>query len=89
VVAPQTVALISGFSMSIAWDWRRGTKLEGSGVVPECAIKENIARDGERIYHVPGGRYYGVTVMSLDAGEQVWFCTEAEAVAAGWRRSQQ
>ena len=70
------------------WDWRRGTKLEGSGAVPECPIKGNIARDGERIYHVPGGRYYGVTVMNLAAGER-WFCTEAEAVAAGWRRSQQ
>jgi len=70
------------------WDWRRGTKLEGSGVVPECAIKGNIARDGERIYHVPSGRYYGVTVINLGAGER-WFCTEAEAVAAGWRKSQQ
>jgi endonuclease YncB( thermonuclease family) len=70
------------------WDWRRGTKLEGSGVVPECAIKGNIARDGERIYHVPSGRYYGVTVMDLASGER-WFCTETEAVEAGWRRSQQ
>jgi endonuclease YncB( thermonuclease family) len=70
------------------WEWRRGSRLEGSEVVPECAIKGNIARDGERIYHVPGGRYYGVTVMDVAAGER-WFCTEAEAVAAGWRRSQQ
>jgi len=70
------------------WEWRRGTRLEGAEGVPECPIKGNIARDGERIYHVPGGRYYGVTVMNLDGGER-WFCSEAEAVAAGWRRSQQ
>jgi endonuclease YncB( thermonuclease family) len=69
------------------WEWRRGERLEAAEKVPDCAIKGNIARDGERIYHVPGGRYYGVTAMSLEAGER-WFCTEAEAVAAGWRRSQ-
>jgi endonuclease YncB( thermonuclease family) len=70
------------------WEWRQGARLDANAVLPECAIKGNIARDGERIYHVPGGRYYGVTVMSLEAGER-WFCTELEAVEAGWRRSQQ
>jgi endonuclease YncB( thermonuclease family) len=69
-------------------EWRRGVRLNANEALPECAIKGNIARDGERIYHVPGGRYYGVTVMNLEAGE-LWFCTEAEAVEAGWRRSQQ
>lgn len=70
------------------WEWRRGTRLEGAEAVPDCPIKGNIARDGDRTYHVPGGRYYSVTVMNLDAGER-WFCSEADAVAAGWRRSQQ
>jgi endonuclease YncB( thermonuclease family) len=68
------------------WDWRRGSRLEGAEAIPECAIKGNI-RDGERIYHVPSGRYYSVTVINLAAGER-WFCTEAEAMAAGWRKSQ-
>jgi len=70
------------------WEWRRGDRRDTNEALPECAIKGNIARDGERIYHVPGGRYYGVTVMNLAAGER-WFCTEPEAAAAGWRRSQQ
>lgn len=49
-----------------------------------CHIKGNISRDGERIYHVPGGRSYDKTVISTDKGEK-WFCSEAEATAAGWR----
>jgi hypothetical protein len=36
----------------------------------------------DRIYHVPGGRYYDATVIDISKGER-WFCSEAEAVAAG------
>ena len=52
----------------------------------DCAIKGNIAKSGERVYHVPGGALYGRTQINEAAGER-WFCTEQEAVAAGWRRS--
>ncbi len=53
----------------------------------EPVIKGNISyRTGEKIYHVPGGYYYDDTVIDEAKGER-WFCTEAEAVAAGWRRS--
>ena len=51
-----------------------------------CNIKGNISTSGERIYHVPGGAFYGVTVVNPRAGER-WFCSEEEARAAGWRRS--
>lgn len=54
-----------------------------------CKIKGNInVTTGERIYHVPGGEYYNVTKINLVNGER-WFCTEAEARAAGWRSSMQ
>jgi micrococcal nuclease len=54
----------------------------------DLAIKGNISfRSGEKIYHVPGGEFYDATVIDLTGGER-WFCTEGEAVAAGWRRSQ-
>ena len=54
---------------------------------PGCVIKGNISlRTGERIYHVPGQRYYGRTVISPEDGER-WFCTEEEAEASGWRRA--
>ena len=51
-----------------------------------CVIKGNIARDGERIYHVPGGQSYPRTRIDTAQGER-WFCTEEEARAAGWRRA--
>jgi endonuclease YncB( thermonuclease family) len=51
-----------------------------------CAIKGNISSSGERIYHVPGGDYYDVTHINPAKGERM-FCTEAEAIVAGWRRS--
>jgi endonuclease YncB( thermonuclease family) len=56
--------------------------------IPECAIKGNITRKGECIYHLPGGRYYSTVKMDLSKGKR-WFCSEAEAQAAGCRRSKQ
>ena len=52
----------------------------------ECNIKGNVNTQGERIYHVPGQRYYNETRISASHGER-WFCSEEEARAAGWRRS--
>lgn len=51
-----------------------------------CVIKGNINNDGERIYHVPGQQYYGDTVVSPQKGER-WFCSEEEAIHAGWRKA--
>jgi len=51
-----------------------------------CVIKGNINAEGEKIYHVPGGGSYSQTKISPDKGER-WFCTEAEAVANGWRKA--
>lgn len=72
------------------WDWRQGARLEAVQQNPaaDCRIKGNISRRGERIYHVPGGRFYDRTRIDVSKGER-WFCTEAEARAAGWRKSLQ
>ncbi|ANL04664.1 MULTISPECIES: sunset domain-containing protein [Rhizobium] len=52
-----------------------------------CKIKGNISIEtGERIFHVPGQRYYAQTKISPQYGER-WFCSESEAWAAGWRKS--
>lgn len=51
-----------------------------------CNIKGNVSTKGERIYHLPGQRYYEDTVIQQSHGER-WFCSEEEARAAGWRRS--
>ena len=51
-----------------------------------CDIKGNVAKDGERIYHLPGQRYYGATKITPSKGERM-FCSESEARDAGWRKS--
>ena len=52
-----------------------------------CTIKGNVARGGERIYHLPGQAFYSRTWISPAKSER-WFCTEAQARASGWRRAQ-
>ncbi len=56
---------------------------EGGG---SCRIKGNISLEGERIYHTPGCEYYDKTIVTEPKGER-WFCTEAEAIKAGWRKA--
>jgi len=51
-----------------------------------CDIKGNISSTGEKIYHLPGCGSYAKTVIDESHGER-WFCNEAEAQAAGWRRA--
>ncbi|MEW5857811.1 MAG: cold shock domain-containing protein, partial [Cyanobacteriota bacterium] len=54
---------------------------------PECNIKGNISvGTGNKIYHVPGAEDYESTRIDPASGEK-WFCTEAEAIANGWRKS--
>lgn len=48
-----------------------------------CAIKGNISSGG-RIYHRPGQENYDRTRINPANGER-WFCSAAEAEAAGWR----
>ena len=49
-----------------------------------CAIKGNISGSGRKLYHLPGGRGHADTRIDTARGER-WFCTEAEARAAGWQ----
>ena len=60
--------------------------LVASVAAQECNIKGNVNTRGERIYHMPGQKYYDETRISASHGER-WFCTEEEARAAGWRAS--
>lgn len=53
---------------------------------PSCTIKGNINSSGEKIYHVVGCGSYSQTKIDEPRGER-WFCTEEEAVAAGWRKA--
>lgn len=53
---------------------------------PSCTIKGNISASGEKIYHSQGCGSYTKTTIDEARGEQ-WFCSEAEAQSAGWRRA--
>ena len=53
---------------------------------PECTIKGSVSRNGERIYHIEGQRFYAKIRMDK-GGDRRWFCTAEEAEAAGWRRA--
>ena len=79
----------SGFILP--WEWRiqrfsqSQTKEEVSG---PCRIKGNITRKGEKIYHLPKGRFYRKTTIDTFKGER-WFCKPEEALEAGWRPSKE
>jgi endonuclease YncB( thermonuclease family) len=70
------------------WDfrakcWERAAKASPNG----CPIKGNISVRGERIYHMPCTRAYKWTLMVPYPPGKRWFCTEREAIDAGWRRA--
>ncbi len=76
---------IAGMSSIEGWIAEPSSLL--SAVDPSCNIKGNVSiNTGERIYHVPGQTFYSETVINSRYGER-WFCSEAEARAAGWRRA--
>lgn len=67
-----------------AWEYRASRWSEAERSAPEgCPIKGNISRNG-RIYHPPWSPWYSRTRINEAKGER-WFCSEADAVAAGWR----
>lgn len=67
------------------WDFRHnaGGRSAGAASTTTCAIKGNVSPKG-MIYHVPQGPWYDKVKIDEQRGER-WFCSEAEAVRAGWR----
>ena len=77
VNSPEVQRFLSGVGTSIA-------AMTGSA---DCRVKGNVSiNGGERIYHVPGQLHYTETKIDARYGER-WFCSEAEARSAGWRKS--
>ncbi|NOV20315.1 thermonuclease family protein [Ensifer adhaerens] len=68
------------------WDYRAQRWEAAVGDAPDrgCPIKGNINRNNVRIYHVPWSKDYAKTKVDQARGEK-WFCSEDEALAAGWR----
>ena len=70
-----------------AWDFRAARWSVAEAKAPEgCAIKGNVTRN-ERIYHMPWSPWYDKIRMEGDKAKR-WFCSEAEAMQAGWRPAQ-
>lgn len=70
------------------WDYRHNRWQTAEVSAPAgCAIKGNVSSRG-KIYHVPWGTWYDKVKVDEGHGER-WFCSEAEAQAAGWRPAQQ
>lgn len=79
------IGLWSG-SFETPADWRAARAAPDPApqtVTGDCIIKGNISASGQ-IYHQPHNRDYADTQINLSRGER-WFCTPAEAEAAGWR----
>ncbi len=67
------------------WEWRKkGSRQQQVSNNTACKIKGNIGSNGSRIYHLPGTTWYSRTKINTAKGER-WFCSEEEALAAGWR----
>lgn len=67
-----------------AWEYRKKRWAGAETAAPGgCAIKGNVSANG-RIYHTPWSPWYDRVSIDEARGER-WFCSEAEALSAGWR----
>ena len=62
----------------------RASATPPKGLEEGCTIKGNINARGDKIYHRPDCPSYARTKIDEGAGQR-WFCSPAEAEAAGWR----
>ncbi|PIS08686.1 hypothetical protein COT75_05515 [Candidatus Beckwithbacteria bacterium CG10_big_fil_rev_8_21_14_0_10_34_10] len=53
-----------------------------------CLIKGNLDIYDKRWYHLPSFRHYNQVVMNLNKGDK-WFCTEEEAIKAGFQKARE
>lgn len=66
------------------WEYRaRKWKVAKQDAPEGCPIKGNISGGG-KIYHPPWSPWYDRTKINIEDGER-WFCSEREAIDAGWR----
>jgi endonuclease YncB( thermonuclease family) len=66
------------------WEFRAQKWSAAANEAPDgCPIKGNISDNG-RIYHAPWSPWYDRTRINVAKGER-WFCSEADAIDAGWR----
>jgi endonuclease YncB( thermonuclease family) len=66
------------------WEWRAAQQ-EALAPTGTCVIKGNISH-GRKTYYMPFHMMYARLKVDEFSGEK-WFCTEADAAAAGWSRA--
>ena len=59
-----------------------------SGTLERVIKGASNSATGERLYHTPGSATYDSAVVT-EAEGGLWFCTEFDALSAGWRRASQ
>ena len=70
--------------------WSEKCYQKTNPVNPQCDIKGNLGKhehNKKKTYHYPGCSEYDRVVVELDLGEQ-WFCSEEEAIKAGYKKSE-
>lgn len=66
------------------WVYRASRWQSAEAAAPSgCAIKGNVSANGP-IYHMPWSPWYAKVRIDASKGER-WFCSEEEALGAGWR----
>ena len=70
--------------MAAPEDYRAADRPPPQAAPGACAIKGNISESPGTSTMCPGQENYADTQINERRGER-WFCTEAEARAAGWR----
>lgn len=69
-----------------AWEYRASRWKVAEVTAPNgCPIKGNVTSKGERIYHPPWSPWYDKINMKDTSKGKRWFCSEEEAITAGWR----
>ncbi|MDH3910513.1 MAG: thermonuclease family protein [Rhodospirillales bacterium] len=67
-------------------EWRQGARLPGeTSDTVFCVVKGAINEKDQRIFYVPSDETYGDVTIDPDKGERV-FCSDDEAILAGWSR---
>ena len=85
VISPVVLVIIALIQIELSP--RRSQTIIELMTKPGCTVKGNVSQTtGNRLYHVPGMENYAQTVIDSRYGER-WFCSEADAVAAGWSKA--
>ena len=83
-----TTAVSFSTSTSLTSKISSDSSQSSSNSSSNCLIKGNVNSKKDKIYHLPGMRYYDKTNINTAEGDR-WFCSEKEAVDNGFRKSSQ